>query len=43
MTKYINLIKPIFYPNPIQALDESIRLAEALGFPQNEILTFLRR
>lgn len=38
MTEYMNLLEIAFHPDPIIALDGSIRLAAVLGVPQNEIL-----
>ena len=38
MAEYMNLLEIAFHPDPIIALNGSIRLAAALGVPQNEIL-----
>lgn len=38
MAEYINLLKFAFHPDPLHAFDRSIKLAEALGIPQSEIL-----
>lgn len=38
MAEYINLLKFAFHPDPLHAFDGSIKLAEALGIPQSEIL-----
>lgn len=38
MAEYINLLDFAFHPDPIRSLDNSIKLAKALGVPQSEIL-----
>jgi hypothetical protein len=38
MAEYINLLEFAFHPDLLQALDGSIKLAEALDVPQSEIL-----
>ena len=38
MREYIILLEDAFHPDPIIALDASVKLADALGVPQSEIL-----